>query len=226
MKFKESIWKYIALTILVLIIVPFIINESYKTGKGYVTMWKAEDILQYFGSCISALGTIVLGIVSYMQNEKIHKLNEKLAFIEQRNNLGYFLPKTTLKPTFSDGTVGRIIDYAHDLSKGIDFFNGSKDDIFLLSSKCYYNDKICEENNNINMFFTNSVGDFNNFLYEPNIPKKDLQEKSEFQLEIHFKLENIKKYQYFQIIKITLQKKNDNYYIRAVNFEIKEDLEK
>ena len=38
---------------------PFAINEAYKAGNGYVTMWGAEDVLSYYGAILGATATIV-----------------------------------------------------------------------------------------------------------------------------------------------------------------------
>lgn len=46
------------LFILTAIISPFIINELYKTNKGYLVLWEAKDMLIYVSSIISVLATI------------------------------------------------------------------------------------------------------------------------------------------------------------------------
>jgi len=53
--------------------VPLIINESYKTGKGYLTMWNAADVLSYYGNVLTFIGTGVLGIAVMFQNDKINE---------------------------------------------------------------------------------------------------------------------------------------------------------
>ena len=72
------------LIITVLISIPFIINESYKSGKGYVTLWNASDMLSFYGSILSFLGSTVLGIVALVQNEKIRKFSLKVFDMEHR----------------------------------------------------------------------------------------------------------------------------------------------
>ncbi len=49
-----------AMVLLFLIIgVPFIINESYKADKGYITLWGASEVLSYYGTILGAVATIL-----------------------------------------------------------------------------------------------------------------------------------------------------------------------
>lgn len=64
------------LTLLAVIVVPLIINESYKTNEGYITVWGGSDVLAYFGAVVSAVGTIILGVVAWKQNTRLLKLEE------------------------------------------------------------------------------------------------------------------------------------------------------
>lgn len=66
----------IIVSILLAIGVPFIINESYKVENGYLTVWNGADILSYYGAILSALGTIILGIVAWKQNARLLKVEE------------------------------------------------------------------------------------------------------------------------------------------------------
>lgn len=74
------------IVILILLFIPIIINESYKIGRGYVTMWGAADVLSFYGSFLSFLGTVILGIVAFWQNHKAHKLNEDFQKLQQEQN--------------------------------------------------------------------------------------------------------------------------------------------
>ena len=48
-------WILIAVIALALIVgVPIIINECYKTNSGYMTIWGAADALSYYGAIIAA----------------------------------------------------------------------------------------------------------------------------------------------------------------------------
>ena len=74
--------KWICIAIIVVLIaiiaIPIIINESYKTGRGYVTVWNGSAMLSYYGSVLGAVGTIVLGLVAYWQNINLHKSQKRL----------------------------------------------------------------------------------------------------------------------------------------------------
>lgn len=48
----------------ILIGVPVLINECYKVGDGYMTIWDAQDVLSYCGTlvvAVIAVATIALG---------------------------------------------------------------------------------------------------------------------------------------------------------------------
>jgi hypothetical protein len=66
----------IFLSVLVIVGTPIIINELYKIDKGYYTVWNANDVLAYTGTIISAIGTIVLGVVAWKQNTRLLKVEE------------------------------------------------------------------------------------------------------------------------------------------------------
>lgn len=59
------------------------INESYKAGNGYITLWLPADTLAFYGSYLTFVGTVVLGIVAVYQNKKAQGLNEQLQKLQQ-----------------------------------------------------------------------------------------------------------------------------------------------
>ena len=73
-------WFYIIL-FLASLVIPFVINWAYKCGLNsentFVTMWGADDVLSFYGSYLSAIGTIVLGIVAIHQNNKASEQTER-----------------------------------------------------------------------------------------------------------------------------------------------------
>lgn len=77
-----------ALVILLLIFlicgIPLIINESYKTSGGYITVWNGADVLAFYGAIFSALGSIVLGIVAWRQNKRLGMIEER-TFLAQNS---------------------------------------------------------------------------------------------------------------------------------------------
>ena len=84
-------WILIAVIALALIVgVPIIINECYKTNSGYMTMWGAADALAYYGTILGALvavATVVVTILfTYKQIQRdsfLKSENEKWAKIEE-----------------------------------------------------------------------------------------------------------------------------------------------
>lgn len=57
MKKSWTKWILAAAIALVLIVgVPIIINECYKTNSGYMTMWDAADVLAYYGTNLRSAG--------------------------------------------------------------------------------------------------------------------------------------------------------------------------
>lgn len=66
----------IIIAALIFVVGPIIINEAYKKNEGYITVWSGEDALNYYGSAISAIGTIILGVIAWRQNTRLLKLEE------------------------------------------------------------------------------------------------------------------------------------------------------
>lgn len=62
---KWWFWAIIISILLLAIIAPFVINESYKTGQGYITLWGASDVLAYLGTVLSFAGTVILGALTF-----------------------------------------------------------------------------------------------------------------------------------------------------------------
>ena len=76
-------WWFYLIVFTVTLGIPFLINEAYKVGKGYITLWGAEDVLSFYGSYLSFVGTVILGIVAVYQNRKAHQLNEQMQKLQQ-----------------------------------------------------------------------------------------------------------------------------------------------
>lgn len=51
------------------------INESYKNGQGYITMWNAADVLSYYGNILGSAATIIALIVTIRFTSKTNKEN-------------------------------------------------------------------------------------------------------------------------------------------------------
>ena len=67
--------------------IPIIINEAYKYGKGYVTMWNAADMLSFYGAMLSFIGTVILGLIATNQSRKANELSHKMLELEESRDL-------------------------------------------------------------------------------------------------------------------------------------------
>lgn len=75
-KEPDVLTKFTVYLIVILLLIPLIINESYKHG-GYITLWGADDVLSFYGSFLSFIGTIALGGLAFWQNKKIMDINQE-----------------------------------------------------------------------------------------------------------------------------------------------------
>lgn len=78
--------KFIITAIILIMItmgIAIAINESYKVGNGYVTLWRPADTLAFYGMYLSFIGTTVLGVVAFYQNKKAQDLNKQLQILQQ-----------------------------------------------------------------------------------------------------------------------------------------------
>ena len=101
MKKKSAIVLIFIISISLLLItigVPILINELYKINSGYITEWRASDVLSYYGSILGAIGTIALGIVAIYQTKKANDISEKLLQIEET----HLSPQIDLRAITSD----------------------------------------------------------------------------------------------------------------------------
>jgi len=80
-------WWVWFLVIVAALIIPFVINESYKAGEGYKTSWGASDVLAFYGSFLSFVGTVLLGVVALYQSYKANCLSERLLKLEEEKNI-------------------------------------------------------------------------------------------------------------------------------------------
>lgn len=89
------------LVVAALVGVPILINECYKVGVGYITIWNAADVLSYYGTIVGAaiaVATIALTITfnrkqiqreSYLKSEigKWRAIESEIAEVLDRINL-------------------------------------------------------------------------------------------------------------------------------------------
>lgn len=80
-KHKKATFITIAIgTLITTLSIPYLINELYifgnKTGIGYTTSWDAKDVLSFYGSLLTFLGTVALGCLALCQNQKFKHEND------------------------------------------------------------------------------------------------------------------------------------------------------
>ena len=74
MKKPRVKWFLFVLALLAVVIgIPVIINESYKTNSGYMTMWSAADMLAYYGTIVASVGAAAGVFVSIKVAAKNYK---------------------------------------------------------------------------------------------------------------------------------------------------------
>ena len=76
--------------VIAVVVIPILINEAYKCNNGYGTVWGGSDVLSYYGTMISAIGTVFLGYIAWKQNERLLSLEERSYITE---NVGVALLK-------------------------------------------------------------------------------------------------------------------------------------
>ena len=73
-----------AVILIIVVAIPFIINQMYLVDEGYVTVWDGADVLAFYGAILGAIGTVVLGVVAWKQNERLLTLEETKYNLEMR----------------------------------------------------------------------------------------------------------------------------------------------
>ncbi len=71
--FYKTWWLYpvvIVLFVLLVFVVPVIINELYKIGDGYITLWDASDVLSFYAVILSGIISITTVIVTVHYSKK------------------------------------------------------------------------------------------------------------------------------------------------------------
>lgn len=92
------------------------INESYKAGKGYITLWQPADTLAFYGSYLSFVGTVVLGAVAVYQNKKAQDLNEQLQKLQQAQYISMVSATKVMLETRSSTTPNFMNTQMRDIN--------------------------------------------------------------------------------------------------------------
>ena len=81
--------------LVILVGIPIIINECYKTNNGYITLWGAADVLSYYGMIIAALvGVAGLYFTVHISNKQYRE--------DARNRILPIIAINTITQTQSD----------------------------------------------------------------------------------------------------------------------------
>ena len=103
MKKNQRIWLVLSGIILLLLIagVPIIINECYKTNRGYITLWGASDVLSYYGMIIAALvGVAGVYFAVHISNKQYRE--------DARNRILPIIAINTITQTQSDSFLSEL----------------------------------------------------------------------------------------------------------------------
>lgn len=116
---------------------PFIINESYKVKDGYITIWGAEDILLYFGTVISVLGTIFIGYIAIVQGDKANDINDRLMKLQEINSTPYLHidHKGCNLQSYHERQIDFLLGVRNDTNGVINIFNVSNIHIDISTNK-------------------------------------------------------------------------------------------
>lgn len=77
---KWWIWVIGLVVLAILISIPFFINYIYleKLDEKSGIVFTESDVLSFYGTFLSFLGTVILGIVALVQNEKIREFSVRV----------------------------------------------------------------------------------------------------------------------------------------------------
>lgn len=120
--------------------VPFIIHVLFKintTHSFWVAEWDAGDMLGYYGSILSFIGTVVLGILALYQNHIIKTEADKRTKLLEEKEYESNIPKFIANPNRCNGLNANL---------GFSIRNVSEN---LASEIIIYDVKIIKPNNEI-----------------------------------------------------------------------------
>lgn len=190
------------LLIALVVVAPFLINESYKAPKSnkYITAWTAADTLVYYGATLSFIGTVILGALTVWQNKKAHETNSRLLELDIKAKRGYFVPQYQVK---MDGVPKLLKKDHHIEDPGIALVCCGDDNVYVFSSSYALNGRTVDDTNEI---FVTCEGEFNT-LFIPVTLTPEERSSDKLEIEIAFYMENSKKYRYTQILYLGFEKK-------------------
>lgn len=203
-------WWFWLIIVAVVIFVPIIINEAYKTtiisdSHKYRTVWNPADTLAYYGTALSFVGTVILGALAFWQNERANEVNRRLMELEKKSKRGYFVPEHNIK---ADG-FPRPVARPHYIEKqGISLICCGEDNVYVSKSVYVLNGRSVENDYGI---FVTTEGDFKK-IFVPIELNDEERKLDELKIDIVLYLENSRAYRYTQTLYLTFKKQKDTAY--------------
>ena len=122
---NKRAWKVILLIVALAVLIiggPFAINEAYKAGNGYVTMWGAEDVLSYYGAILGATATIApLAFTIWFTKKQIQRdaylKNETDKWRQIESTIGNILNEINPMTMLKRGMDTEFIDPSHAMNQ-------------------------------------------------------------------------------------------------------------
>ena len=161
---------------------------------------------------LSFVGTIVLGALTFWQNEKLREANDKLLNLERKSKRGYFVPRHRVE--VKGHPVPVIAHHFLTNKRGIVLI-GCGEDIILVKKTICFIDKNREIENDNEIFIT-TENEFKELLVP--IKKNKVKEladnievkKEKLNIDIEMYLENSKGYKYKQILNLKFMKNDED----------------
>lgn len=161
--------------------------------------------MTYYGSALSFVGTIILGILAFWQNERANEVSIRLMELEKKSKRGYFVPEHNIK---TDG-VSRPIARTHYIEKPeISLICCGEDNVYVSKSVYILNGKSVEDDSGI---FVTTDGDFKK-IFVPIELNNEERILDELKIDIVFYIENSRAYRYTQTLYLTFKKQKDKAY--------------
>lgn len=98
--YRKNWWFYLIILFICIFLIfgiPLIINEAYKYGKGYYTLWNASDVLSFYAEILSGIITISALIATIYHSKKDTK--KQLKYNKSQVKTPFFVIEGTRHPT-------------------------------------------------------------------------------------------------------------------------------
>lgn len=102
-------------------LIPFTINILFKIKSNgiFSAEWSAGDFLQFYGSLLSFVSTVILSILALWQNKTIKDEADKRAALAEQMELIKNMPKFSCKSSLSNGRVSNLNMIITNISENV-----------------------------------------------------------------------------------------------------------